>query len=48
MRKLEAGVPSANVDAMLQREKEFSVQCHPKPRHLAERARLAPASFRQN
>jgi glutamate-1-semialdehyde 2,1-aminomutase len=39
MRKLEAGVPSANVDAMLQREKDLFVQRHPKSRDLAERAK---------
>jgi glutamate-1-semialdehyde 2,1-aminomutase len=39
MRKLEAGVPSANVDAMLQREKDLFVQRHPKSRELAERAK---------
>lgn len=39
MRKLEAGVPSANVDAMLQREKDLFVQRHPKSRALAERAK---------
>ena len=38
MRKLEAGVPSGNVDAMLQRERDFFVQRHPKSRALAERA----------
>lgn len=39
MRKLEAGVQSANVDAMLQREKDLFVQRHPKSRDLAERAK---------
>src|SRR6266545_1125231 len=39
MRKLEAGVPSANVDAMLQREKELFVQRHPKSYALAQRAK---------
>ncbi len=39
MRKLEAGVPSANVDAMLQRERDLFVQRHPKSRELAERAK---------
>jgi glutamate-1-semialdehyde 2,1-aminomutase len=39
MRKLEAGVPSANVDAMLQREKDLFVQRHPNSRDLAERAK---------
>jgi glutamate-1-semialdehyde 2,1-aminomutase len=39
MRELEAGVPSVNVDAMLQREKDLFVQRHPKSRELAERAK---------
>ncbi|HET6621988.1 MAG TPA: hypothetical protein VFG64_18765 [Dongiaceae bacterium] len=39
MRELEAGVPIANVDAMLQREKDLFVQRHPKSRELAERAK---------
>src|ERR1043165_857000 len=38
MRELEAGVPIANVDAMLQREKDLFVQRHPKSRELALRA----------
>jgi glutamate-1-semialdehyde 2,1-aminomutase len=39
MRRLEAGVPSVNVDAMLQREKDLFVQRNPKSRELAERAK---------
>ncbi len=39
MRKLEAGVPPENVDAMLQRENDLFAHRHPGSRELAERAR---------
>lgn len=39
MEKMEAGVPAANIDAMLRREKDHFIQRHPISKTLAEKAR---------
>jgi hypothetical protein len=47
MRQLEAGVPFANVDAMLQREKELFVQSFLCPRRTRRRSRSPAKSLRR-